>query len=77
MVCFHSGGRLLAGVIHPGEVAIWDVAERRIVDVLSAPAPVAALAATTDGDVILLAGGEAVFMAHELPVTGRQPAPTP
>jgi WD40 repeat protein len=72
VVCFHSGDRLLAGVIHAHEVAIWDVAERQVIDVLLAPAPVAALAATSDGDLILLAGGEAVFMAHQLPSTDRQ-----
>ncbi|PWK47553.1 hypothetical protein BC793_107163 [Actinoplanes xinjiangensis] len=67
VVCFHSGDRLLAGVIHTHEVAIWDVAEHRIVDVLSARSQVADLAATTDGDLFLLAGGEAGFLEHRPP----------
>jgi hypothetical protein len=75
--CFHSGDRLLAGVIHTHEVAIWDVGERRVVDVLSAQAPVTALAATTDGDLILLADGEAVFMTRRPPATNGQPDSVP
>jgi WD40 repeat protein len=67
VVCFHSGDRLLAGVIHTHEVAIWDIAEHRIVDVLSARSPVADLAATTDGDLFLLAGGEGSFLEHRPP----------
>ncbi|MEV4274488.1 hypothetical protein [Actinoplanes xinjiangensis] len=67
VVCFHSGDRLLAGVIQTHEVTIWDIAEHRIVDVLSARSPVSDLAATTDGDLFVLAGGEASFLEHRPP----------
>jgi hypothetical protein len=77
VLCFDAGGRLMAGVVRAQQVTIWDVAEHRAVDVLTAPVPVDGLAATDGGDLMLLAGGEAVYLAHEQPATGTQPETTP
>lgn len=57
----------MAAAIHDHEVTIWDVADRRILEVLPLPAPVRAL--TADGDLMIAAGGEAVFMAFREPAT--------
>ncbi|WP_433789458.1 hypothetical protein [Actinoplanes sp. CA-252034] len=73
VTCFHAGGRLMAAVIHAHEVSVWDVAAHRIVDVVRLEAPVAGLAATESGDLLALAGGKGVFLAHS--PSGQPPQP--
>ncbi|GIE76861.1 hypothetical protein Aph02nite_28110 [Actinoplanes philippinensis] len=64
VVCFQAGGRLLAAVVHNHDVVIWDVAERQPLESLQVGTPVTGLAATSLGDLVILAAGEAVFMAY-------------
>jgi hypothetical protein len=47
-----------------GKVRVWDLATRRLVDVIDVTGPVFAIEATADGDLIVGAGGEAILFRH-------------
>ncbi|MFC4066484.1 DnaJ C-terminal domain-containing protein [Actinoplanes subglobosus] len=63
-LCFHADDRLIALVGGGDELAVWDVAERRVVDMVSLPTAARGVAATGGGDLVVLADGQAVFLGY-------------